>query len=257
MQRHYRVAPGVDSHSVGTERVSKDTMMYSLGRLTVTVALTLSSLMAVGCASEVDEEYGTEGEDIRVAGTFTAKSSAYFPDDSEMEGGFKDMRGKPLQTLQGFLKGKNKYVSVAMDKGVFKYGQRLRIREVNERYGKEVVFRVVDTGGAFYGKGRSRIDLCVANETLSFEKIVNSKLTIDVIDETKPDQDTTNTPQPPPDNSGSSTAPGADTYCRGDGDCNPGNNGSGKICVSKRCVAGCKNDNMCPGVQKCTSGMCQ
>jgi 3D (Asp-Asp-Asp) domain-containing protein len=228
-------------------------MKYAVALLLVP-ALALSS---VACASTAEGDLDSTSEDIRVASSFTARASAYFPDDSEMEGGYNDMRGKRLQTLQGFLKGQAKYVSVAMDKGIFKYGQRLRVREVNERYGREVIFRVVDTGGAFYGKGKSRIDICVANEQLSFEKLVNSKLTIEVIDESSPDPETTGSSS---SSGGSSSTSGPSTgasYCRSHGDCNPGNNGSGKICVDKACVPGCKSDAHCPAVQKCVSGMCR
>jgi 3D (Asp-Asp-Asp) domain-containing protein len=215
--------------------------IHTLCLLLAGAALTLTE----GCSAEaVDENGATISEELRTVSTFTAKASAYFPDDSEMEGGFDDMRGKELHPLQDFLKGRAPYVSVAMDKGIFKYGQRLRIRELNERYGKEIVFRVVDTGGAFYGKGRSRIDVCVANETMSFEKIVNSKVTIDVIDETS---------------SGPESAPASPpgSYCRSDGDCNPGSNGSGKICVSKACVPGCKVSAQCPGITSCKAGSCR
>jgi 3D (Asp-Asp-Asp) domain-containing protein len=237
------------------ERVGVSGMKYSAYALTLVLGLAF----AAGCSAEPsDEELASGTEELRVTGTFSAKSSAYYPDDSELEGGFVDMKGKDLQTLQDFLRGKAKYVSVAMDKGIFKYGQRLRIREINQRYGKEVIFRVVDTGGAFYGKGRSRIDLCVANETMSFEKIVNSKLTIDIIDEKAPDPAPAPAPAPQPDAGSSTQTPaGGGEYCRGDGDCNPGNNGSGKICVSKVCVPGCKNDNHCPGVQTCQAGKCK
>ena len=44
--------------------------------------------------------------------------------------------------------------------------------------------------------------------------------------------------------------------CLKDGDCNPGNNGSGKICASNRCVPGCHQDNQCPGVTICIAGWC-
>src|SRR3954471_8023471 len=33
----------------------------------------------------------------------TAKGTGYFPDNSPMEGGFKDRQGKPLHTLQDYL----------------------------------------------------------------------------------------------------------------------------------------------------------
>ncbi len=37
------------------------------------------------------------------------------------------------------------------------------------------------------------------------------------------------------------------TPCRGHGDCNPGEVGSGEMCVEGRCVPGCLTDWMCPG----------
>jgi 3D (Asp-Asp-Asp) domain-containing protein len=222
-------------------------MVHMIHTLRFLATMSVTALFAAGCSAESAGEHDSVSEELRTVSTFTAKASAYFPDDSEMEGGFEDMRGKDLHPLQDFLKGRAPYVSVAMDKGIFKYGQRLRIRELNERYGKEVIFRVVDTGGAFYGKGRSRIDICVANETMSLEKIVNSKVTIDVIDESSTEPAATGSTKPTPSAS----------YCRSDGDCNPGNNGSGKICVSKACVPGCKTNAQCPGVTSCTSGMCR
>lgn len=45
--------------------------------------------------------------------------------------------------------------------------------------------------------------------------------------------------------------------CRSDGACNPGSNGSGKICVGGRCVAGCRTDAQCPGITTCVSGQCE
>ena len=45
--------------------------------------------------------------------------------------------------------------------------------------------------------------------------------------------------------------------CASDGACNPGNNGSGLICVGGRCVTGCKTDAHCPGIQTCEAGKCQ
>jgi hypothetical protein len=47
------------------------------------------------------------------------------------------------------------------------------------------------------------------------------------------------------------------TKCANDGTCNPGNNGSGKICQSGVCVPGCRADFHCPGIKTCQSGMCK
>jgi len=109
---------------------------------------------------------------------FTAKGTGYFPDNSPMEGGFKDRKGAPLHTLQDFLSGKSKYVSVAMDSKAFPYGTKLRIPELEKKYGRPIEFRVVDTGGAFKGKGTSRIDICTANRKASLDPTINGKLTL-------------------------------------------------------------------------------
>ncbi len=45
--------------------------------------------------------------------------------------------------------------------------------------------------------------------------------------------------------------------CSSDGDCNPGTNGSGLICVGGTCVPGCNADWECPGVKTCAGGQCQ
>ncbi|HVE86690.1 MAG TPA: hypothetical protein VND93_27720 [Myxococcales bacterium] len=109
---------------------------------------------------------------------FTAKGTGYFPENSKMEGGFLDRKGKPLHTLQDFLSGKAPYVSVAMDSKAFPYGTKLRIPELEKKYGRPIEFRVVDTGGAFKGKGTSRIDICTANRKASLDPTVNGKLTL-------------------------------------------------------------------------------
>jgi hypothetical protein len=112
--------------------------------------------------------------------TFTAVATGYYPDNSEMEGGYNDMRGKPLQTLQDFLAGKDKFVAVAMDDGILPYGTRLESKELNKKFGKNIDLRVVDFGGDFEGKGFSRIDICTKNADASEDKRINKKLTFTV-----------------------------------------------------------------------------
>ena len=60
----------------------------------------------------------------------------------------------------------------------FPYGTRLRIPELEAKYGRPIEFRVVDTGGAFKGKGTSRIDICTANRRASVEATINGPLTL-------------------------------------------------------------------------------
>jgi len=55
--------------------------------------------------------------------------------------------------------------------------------------------------------------------------------------------------------SGSSGAGGAS--CSTDGDCNPGTDGSGLICVGGTCTPGCNADWECSGNTTCVSGTCQ
>ena len=127
-----------------------------------------------------------QGENKAGGQTFTADGTGYYPANTKLEGGPLDMQGTPLRTLQDFLTGKviegkvTDYVSVAMDKTAFPYGTELTILELDQKYGKHIPFRVVDTGSAFIGKGMTRIDICTANEKASLDPTVNGKLTIKV-----------------------------------------------------------------------------
>jgi 3D (Asp-Asp-Asp) domain-containing protein len=199
----------------------------------------------VGCATESAESEAADtaatSDELRVLSSFQTRGTGYYPANTALEGGFLDRKGKRLNTLQQFLAGTVPYVSVAMDTTAFPYGQRLRLKEFNARYGREIIFRVVDTGGAFRGKGRSRIDICTANEPASLDRTVNSLLNAEVIDE----------------GSGPAPSPTPGATCSNDGACNPGSDGSGKICVSGKCVEGCRSNAQCPGSTVCTAGFCK
>jgi len=111
------------------------------------------------------------------------RGSGYYPHNSAMEGGYKDMRGKKLHTLQDFLKGKSPYVSIALDKNLYKkgsvkYGDTFRIPELEKKYGRPIVFKAVDTGGAFTNKGFSRVDICCGSRKDTLDKTINGKLTL-------------------------------------------------------------------------------
>ena len=111
--------------------------------------------------------------------TYTAHGSAYYPDSSALEGGFKDRRGKNLNTLQDYLANKADYVSVAMDSQLaITYGTVVKIPEIDANRGRAIEFRVVDTGGAFKGKGFTRIDICVATRQDSLDTTINGTLTL-------------------------------------------------------------------------------
>jgi peptidoglycan hydrolase-like protein with peptidoglycan-binding domain len=110
--------------------------------------------------------------------TYKARGTAYFPDNDPIEGGFVDRKGNKLNTLEDHLAGKAPFVSVAMDATTFPYGTKLRIPELEQRYGRRIDFRVVDTGSAFRGKGTSRIDVCVKNRAASFNPTINGPLSL-------------------------------------------------------------------------------
>lgn len=119
----------------------------------------------------------------------STKMTSYYPKNTKMEGGLCDRQGYPLNTLEDFIRGHHRpeflaranracdhkrpagyrvdYVSVAGDLGSrgFKVGQSMRIPQIENLLkeklkGRPLVFKVVDTGRAFQGKGTARIDVC-------------------------------------------------------------------------------------------------
>jgi len=82
----------------------------------------------------------------------------------KMEGGPTDAAGKPLWSLEEYLEGSAEYVSLARDylagppdndKRFAKYGTVVRIPEIEGIMGWDYIeFRLVDTGGHFFGKGK-------------------------------------------------------------------------------------------------------
>lgn len=153
-------------------------------RRLLTFCLLSCSLMA--CAADSTDDTSDEDPSSSSADaltkSFVAKGTGYYPENSRMEGGFKDRLGKPLYTLQQFLGGDAPYVSVAMDSSAFKYGTKLHIKELSDKYDTEIEFRVVDTGGAFRGKGRSRMDICTKNRSASLDPTINGSLHATVVE---------------------------------------------------------------------------
>ena len=62
---------------------------------------------------------------------------------------------------------------------------------------------------------------------------------------------------PPPPPQKDAGAPPPNKSCATDGDCNPGSDGAGVICVQNACVPGCHHDYQCPGSTVCVSGQCK
>jgi 3D (Asp-Asp-Asp) domain-containing protein len=224
-------------------------MWKSVSRLLGVLAVTTAGL--IGCTSEASEEAGDTSEAYSHASGFRTKLTGYYPDSSALEGGFKDRLGKPLHTLQQYLNGDASYVSVAMDSSAFAYGTKLRIPSLEAKYGRRIEFRVVDTGGAFRGKGTSRMDVCVASYKASLDPVVNGSVDVEVVGASSSSSSASSASS----SGASSSGGGAD--CRSDGDCNPGNDGSGKICSAGSCVPGCHADYHCPGSTRCVSGSCR
>jgi 3D (Asp-Asp-Asp) domain-containing protein len=222
--------------------------------------------LLVGCSSEATgEATDATGDELAVGASFRARGTGYYPDSSALEGGFVDRIGKPLRTLQDYLAGRAEYVSVAMDTRAFKYGTHLRIAQLEAKYGRAIDFRVVDTGGAFRGKGTSRIDVCVKTYRDTLDATINGMLDIRVASGAPTGGGTGGgaDPTPPSDPSGGASGGtgggggGGGQACSNDGACNPGNDGAGLICEAGQCVPGCRRDYHCPGSKVCRQGTCQ
>ena len=121
-----------------------------------------------------------KGESKLVPGQkYEARATSYYPADNAMEGGFVDRKGYKLNTLQDFLDGKADYVSVAMDSKACPYGTKITVEELDTKYGRHIPCRVVDTGGAFQGRGTGRIDICQrTNNDCTSNNATNGKVTI-------------------------------------------------------------------------------
>jgi hypothetical protein len=126
-----------------------------------------------------------------VVAQWQARGTCYYPANNSMEGGHFDRKGQPLHTLQEFLANPEgtPYVSVAMDTRVAPYGTQIHIEELDAQYRDQLAahglehipFRIVDTGGAFRGRGTSRIDVCVGGRQYANDPTINGRLTIDVV----------------------------------------------------------------------------
>lgn len=219
-----------------------------------TILCSILALTLLACSGGADDEATSEATGELGARAFRAHSTGYYPDSSALEGGFVDRLGKPLHTVQQFVAGRAPYVSVAMDSSAFPYGTKLRIPFMDAKYGRAIEFRVVDTGGAFRGRGTSRIDICVANHSASLDASVNRMLDVEV---GGPGGATTTPPAAPTAATTGGTTTGGGAACSNDGACNPGSDGSGKICVSGACTAGCRADYHCPGSTTCSTGQCR
>lgn len=141
-----------------------------------------------------------EATDMRM---IKVRLTEYYPKKTAMEGGLLDHMGHPLNTLDDYLDGKAGWVSLARDylggppanAWEFKtYGYKVHIPEICAKLGvKHIDFRLVDTGGRFYGKGKQivvpgyePIDVCRSvklryasiSETLTYLIPISVSMTI-------------------------------------------------------------------------------
>ncbi len=106
--------------------------------------------------------------------SYLCKATGYYPFNNAMEGGLCDRIGKPLCTLEHHIKGYDPFVSVAMDQELdIPYGTLLFIPSFNTYYKRELVFKIVDNGGDFRGKGWGRMDICCMDKVTSEDDFLN------------------------------------------------------------------------------------
>lgn len=100
--------------------------------------------------------------------TYYAPGKGQTAAQKKLEGSASDRFGNPVKTLEDYLEGKSSYVTVAMDTPLSKppyKGVNLINPNFVDKAGKLIPFRVLDTGGAFIGKGSAKID--IATRSLS------------------------------------------------------------------------------------------
>ncbi|EFN81744.1 uncharacterized protein LOC105185774 [Harpegnathos saltator] len=112
-----------------------------------------------------------------------ASLTAYYPvfgtDDKRNH---LDERGEKLNTLQDYLDGRNRYVTVAGNlKSGIPYGTKVCIEKMNERFGRWIPFEVRDQ--VDYGKDDvtpdfSSLEICVRTEEDTYDTYVNGLVTI-------------------------------------------------------------------------------
>ncbi len=89
--------------------------------------------------------------------------TGYYPDDSDIEGGFYDYKGNPLRTLSDYVRGSkyNSYVSLAVDPNKIKLGSLINIEGFNDSDGCPILFYACDVGDSIKGE---KVDICCRDE---------------------------------------------------------------------------------------------
>jgi N-acetylmuramoyl-L-alanine amidase len=113
-----------------------------------------------------------------------AVATFYFPpekeSDKKMQGTGIDHKGRQIGTVEGFIAGRDKYITIAIDDVVAEQYdmRRITIPEVEEYYRRKYNlpadfkfdFRIADTGGHFTGGklGLGAIDICTENRQIAY-----------------------------------------------------------------------------------------
>ena len=100
--------------------------------------------------------------------------TGYYPDDSEMEGGYKDYFDNELKTLADYVRGSenNSYVSLAVDPKVIALGSLINIEGFNDNENVPILFYACDKGGLIKGK---HVDICCGDESQTYAVDTNGK----------------------------------------------------------------------------------
>ena len=93
--------------------------------------------------------------------------TGYYPDDSEMEGGYEDCFGNPLKTLYSYDRNSsNNYVSLAVDKNVIALKCLINIEGFYDRDGVPILFYACDVGDRIIG---NHVDICCGSEQQTYD----------------------------------------------------------------------------------------
>lgn len=144
-----------------------------------------------GAAPIITGEGCTKYMNTKLTAYWTPDSNAAYGNDTttkRLEGGPLDRKSTRNHTLKEFIAGNyikptsplSNYSSLAgdatADSPVKEYGVKVYIPSIEQalNQGKEIIFRVVDTGGDFVGKGATRLDVAVATKSEMNQAALNA-----------------------------------------------------------------------------------
>ncbi|XP_046390244.1 uncharacterized protein LOC124158885 [Ischnura elegans] len=110
---------------------------------------------------------------------YNATATAYYPSHHPNEDGFVDMRGKKLRTLQDYIDGRARYVTISIDPSLkIPYGTRVCIPQLNKHYRRQIPFEVRDASDTVWRRRYTRVEICVRSEEDSYDLAVNRNVTL-------------------------------------------------------------------------------